>query len=130
MFMLIITCTFLRHPQEMSKMPTSSPWAIICFTFLVVKSLLLLVTFASPAPGYDTSSQLYFSPPEHHHSAAAKTPALVYKFVRWDAFYFLSVARDGYRWEQQWAFGWGWTQTIAHTVTGESIDPRQEGRGY
>jgi hypothetical protein len=44
---------------------------------------------------------------------ASKGATLAQKLVRWDAIYFVPIASRGYRYEQEWAFGWGLTRLIA-----------------
>ena len=72
---------------------------------LVYKVLLLLVAVASPGPGYDTSTTLL-----HPERGVAR------KLVRWDAIYFTQIASRGYSFDQEWAFGWGFTHLIAVTA--------------
>jgi phosphatidylinositol glycan class V len=46
---------------------------------------------------------------------------LVSKLVRWDALYFVSVAQRGYLFEQEWAWGWGYTNFLGLISKGWSI---------
>ncbi|CZR57088.1 related to Dolichyl-phosphate-mannose-protein mannosyltransferase [Phialocephala subalpina] len=79
--------------------------------FLCWKVLLLLVALCSPGPGYDTSSNL------REASNGKELPIvldrLVNKLKRWDAIYFVKTAERGHLFEQEWAFGWGFTRVIA-----------------
>jgi phosphatidylinositol glycan class V len=86
---------------------------LLCF--LAWKTLLLLVVASSPAEGYDTSTSLSYIgqtlPNPLHH--------MIGKLTRWDAIYFVKVARRGYRFEQDWAWGWGFTRMVAFCTTSE-----------
>jgi GPI mannosyltransferase 2 len=78
--------------------------------------LLLLVAVGSPGHGYDTSTSLILPPPSASNEDGPLSPALHYlisKLTRWDAIYFVKVANRGYRFEQEWAWGWGFTRLIA-----------------
>ncbi|KUJ21880.1 mannosyltransferase [Mollisia scopiformis] len=80
--------------------------------FLCWKTLLLLVALCSPGPGYDTSGSLT----EASHGKEQLPVALrhtISKLIRWDALYFVKAAERGYSFEQEWAFGWGFTRVIA-----------------
>jgi phosphatidylinositol glycan class V len=39
-------------------------------------------------------------------------PYITSKLVKWDAIYFVQTARRGYVFEQEWAFGWGFSRLI------------------
>ncbi|KAI9851371.1 MAG: ER membrane glycoprotein subunit of the GPI transamidase complex-like protein [Thelocarpon superellum] len=87
--------------------------------FILWKSLLLLVAYAAPGSGYDSSTTLvsHARPPaeevELAHSTCCGLTTLGEKLTRWDAIYFIAVAQRGYRYEQEWAFGWGFTTMLA-----------------
>ncbi|SMR49619.1 unnamed protein product [Zymoseptoria tritici ST99CH_3D1] len=78
--------------------------------FLIWKAALLLVACASPGPGYDTSTQLFFA--QNNAEPSASSPGLLaqvlqhvaIKLTRWDAIYFTSASINGLVYEQQWAF--------------------------
>lgn len=88
--------------------------------FIAWKALLLLVAAGSPGPGYDTSARLSFMdlsgnatlPPVIHHVAE--------RLTRWDAIYFVTVADRGYLFEQEWAFGFGFTRFVALCTASKS----------
>lgn len=65
-----------------------------CTTFLLRLSTLFL-------PLFDRSPDLVLSPSSFLHP-----------FVRWDVLWFLPIAQNGYTFEQQTAFGWGWIWAI------------------
>ena len=84
--------------------------------FAAWKTLLLCIAVLSPGPGYDTSTTLSQSSdmlPYFHENSSSVLEFLIGKLVRWDAIYFTQIARRGYLYEQEWAFGWGHTRTLA-----------------
>ncbi|KAF4635351.1 hypothetical protein G7Y89_g2743 [Cudoniella acicularis] len=86
--------------------------------FIFWKILLLLVACGSPGPGYDTSTSLVLL--HKSDDTSALQPILQYvvnKLTRWDAIYFVQVSNRGYLFEQEWAFGWGFTRLIAFFIT-------------
>ena len=84
--------------------------------FVLWKLLLLCVAYASPGPGYDTSTTLLFAraQPALSENTLLEDFAkrLASKLVRWDALYFVSVAQRGRVFEQEWAWGWGYTNFL------------------
>lgn len=97
--------------------------AVYVKTLLVVfcawKSLLLIIACASPGPGYDTSTQLLLRPYSKESSLAARILVHISsRLVRWDALYFVSVAQRNYLFEQEWAFGWGFTRFVSFVAKG------------
>ena len=101
--------------------PLARPFFSLLLIFSAWKTLLFLVAVLTPGLGYDTSTDLLF----HHADArlAARLSAddwwshglghILNRLVRWDAIYFASVAHRGYRHEQEWAFGWGFSSLIS-----------------
>ncbi|KAI4723498.1 mannosyltransferase [Aureobasidium sp. EXF-10727] len=85
--------------------------------FCAWKLLLLCIAYASPGPGYDTSTTLLLAraQPSVTENTLLEDFAkrLVSKLVRWDALYFVSVAQRGYLFEQEWAWGWGYTKFLS-----------------
>ncbi|KAH0348585.1 DUF409 domain protein, partial [Aureobasidium melanogenum] len=103
--------------------------ALACL-FVVWKLLLLCVAYASPGPGYDTSTTLLLAraQPSVTENTLLEDFAkqLVTNLVRWDALYFVSVARRGVIFEQEWAWGWGYTKfldLVSKVLPGASSQP-------
>ncbi|KAI9675521.1 MAG: ER membrane glycoprotein subunit of the GPI transamidase complex-like protein [Trizodia sp. TS-e1964] len=94
--------------------PFNAPTSLIAIIFLIQKASLLLLAGLSPGAGYDTSTQLLLDDGKGGHPNW-----LVTKLSRWDAIYFGTVASRGYLWEQEWAFGWGFTGLISLIANGE-----------
>jgi phosphatidylinositol glycan class V len=90
------------------------PIRTLILSFLAWKTLLLVIAAASPGPGYDTSASLLSGSSDN---PAGELPAalhyLVGKLTKWDAIYFVKSANRGYLFEQEWAFGWGFSRVIA-----------------
>ncbi|KAI4856543.1 mannosyltransferase [Aureobasidium sp. EXF-8846] len=93
--------------------------------FVLWKLLLLCIAYASPGPGYDTSTTLLFAraQPALSENTLLEDFAkrLASKLVRWDALYFVSVAQRGYVFEQEWAWGWGYTNLLGLISKGWSV---------
>ncbi len=109
------------HFRHFLHNPTSSPLLLLLLSFLLFKSLLLLLALLAPGPGYDTSTSLLHAPPSHPHPRNTTTLLvgnLLPKLLRWDAIYFSEIARRGYVYEQEWAFGWGFTRLLAAMASG------------
>ncbi|KAL4871654.1 hypothetical protein BDV12DRAFT_17808 [Aspergillus spectabilis] len=78
--------------------------------FWLWKGLLFVIIISCPGLGYDSSSSLLpyqgnssvdvISFEESKHASLS----IPLKFVRWDSIYFEHLARDGYVFEQEWAF--------------------------
>ncbi|EDN90753.1 hypothetical protein SS1G_00153 [Sclerotinia sclerotiorum 1980 UF-70] len=85
---------------------------ILCFTLWKIS--LLLIAASSPGPGYDTSTNLLLL--NLQSVEKKKLPSwvqyLIGKLIRWDALYFVHASNQGYVYEQEWAFGWGFTRMI------------------
>ena len=83
--------------------PLDYPHLSLFLYYFLWKALLFAIAVISPGIGYDTSTTLL-------HSTLR---GISYKFVRWDAIYYTETARRGYLFEQEWAFGWGYTRVVA-----------------
>lgn len=101
--------------------PLDHPKGFLVLSFICWKLVLLCIVLTSPGPGYDTSTILLQSNlnlaranPESEWEPASRLRSL----VRWDAIFFTQLARRGYLWEQEWAFGWGFTNLVAVTSRG------------
>lgn len=103
------------------------PISSLTACFVIWKLILVLVIITSPGPGYDTSTTLLTSPVpksgEIRETPASpfKSPLLrlsLLKFIRWDAIYFIRIAERGYLFEQEWAFGWGYTRLLSTLSSG------------
>ena len=92
-------------------------WALIC-CFALWKTLLLCIAYASPGPGYDSSTHILLQRRDELR--------LAQKLARWDAIYFAALTKRDYLFEQEWAFGWGFTRTLKLLSHGERVD---SGRG-
>ncbi|KAG8530933.1 uncharacterized protein KY384_004290 [Bacidia gigantensis] len=101
-----------------------SPRLTLTIYFALWKALLLTLVLLSPGPGYDVSTHLLpnFEPVDAASSVLRRAQHhLASRLIRWDAIYFSQIARRGYVFEQEWAFGWGHTRLLAfvgHWVAG------------
>ncbi|KAL7946659.1 GPI mannosyltransferase 2 [Trichoderma barbatum] len=81
----------------------SRPLQSLIAVFSTWKGFLLAIALGTiVSHDYDTSTSLFF---ESLYGSSANASALATKLTRWDALYFMKAARDGYVYEQQWAFG-------------------------
>ncbi|KAI9825461.1 MAG: ER membrane glycoprotein subunit of the GPI transamidase complex-like protein [Thelocarpon impressellum] len=101
------------------------PVVALVSLFLIWKALLLVVAYSSPGAGYDSSSSLLFHPPTGDFQVGVpgswsgeRPTSLTEKLTRWDAVYFGAIAERGYLFEQEWAFGWGFTRSVAVLTRG------------
>ena len=104
--------------------PLNRPKLALVLCFLVWKLLLFCIAIVSPGAGYDTSTTLLqLDDPLANltFKSGLGFPPKVERLVRWDAIYFTQIAQNGYVWEQEWAFGWGFTRLIALISKGTSI---------
>jgi hypothetical protein len=97
-------------------------WLLAIFT--AWKSLLLVVAYASPGPGYDTSTRVLFdqynaSPPRTWLAQIVQDLAL--RLTRWDAFYFTTSSERGHLFEQEWAFSWFMARLTAALSNGACL---------
>ncbi|KAH9895752.1 glycosyltransferase family 76 protein [Cubamyces lactineus] len=95
-------------------MPTVSPEAIQAkslaarghIRFLIILSscatllTIFLTTLSSQLPLFDSSPHILLPPTPYFSLRRALASAA----LRWDVFYFAPIAKDGYVYEQQWAF--------------------------
>lgn len=97
------------------------PYQTIAASFAAWKLFLLTVAIGScVGDAYDTSASLAVlgndGPPPGFGAN------LVTRFASWDAIYFLTAARRGYRFEQEWAFGAPLAMTIRALIRGMTPD--------
>jgi phosphatidylinositol glycan class V len=100
--------------------PLDNPQKTLIVIFVVWKSLLLLIASCSPGPGYDTSTTLAqpYDGAAHQNYAVSLLRLFSTKLTRWDAIYFTKIASRDYLYEQDWAFGWGFTRLIKFFASG------------
>ncbi|PBP25318.1 glycosyltransferase family 76 protein [Diplocarpon rosae] len=97
--------------------PQEHPIRSLVTLYVGWKALLLLVAACSPGPGYDTSASL--AEPGQGPELPLALRYIVGKLTRWDALYFVQISTRGYLFEQEWAFGWGFTRgsnTASHDL--------------
>ena len=102
--------------------PLNHPRKFLVLSFIAWKLILLCVALASPGPGYDTSTVLLhsdFDLAQAKPGSGSESALRLRSLVRWDAIYFTQLARRGYLWEQEWAFGWGFSNLVAATSKGD-----------
>jgi phosphatidylinositol glycan class V len=76
--------------------------------FVAWKLLLLAVAYASPGPGYDTSTRILFDQydAQTHSWISRVVEHITLRLTRWDALYFSTSSERGHLYEQEWAFSW------------------------
>ncbi|OGM42712.1 GPI mannosyltransferase 2 [Aspergillus bombycis] len=96
----------------------NNPIRSLSLAFWLWKALLFLVIIGCPGPGYDTSTGLL--PFQESAASDARGEVIRHapfsfplKLVRWDSIYFVHIVRDGYVFEQEWAFGYGYTRILS-----------------
>lgn len=93
------------------------PLRSLTLLFWLWKAFLFVSIVACPGPGYDTSTTLLANHAADISNVASSTqyPGLLsipLRFVRWDAIYFVHIVDNGYVFEQEWAFGYGYTKVL------------------
>lgn len=102
------------------------PVRTLVTTFTAWKLFLFLIAAGSTVgPAYDTSGTITLDIASPSNSSA---PTLLARLTSWDAIYFTQVARRGYLFEQEWAFGSGLTIVIEFLV-GSKLPPPLRGLG-
>lgn len=108
-----------RPPPLFAKLlRLDNPIRSLTLAFWSWKVLLYIVVVACPGSGYDTSTSLISyraDPSTVAHSESLSGPL---KFARWDSIYYVDIAEKGYLFEQEWAFGWGYTKLLSIFVAG------------
>ncbi|KAH6617982.1 hypothetical protein B0J18DRAFT_436101 [Chaetomium sp. MPI-SDFR-AT-0129] len=110
--------------------PHAHPYRTIVATFAAWKLFLLALSLGSSLVGdtYDTSAGLFLLDGQLGKGngngtgngnggwlGEGKVTGLVARLCSWDAIYYVSAARHGYRLEQEWAFGAG-LPTVARSL--------------
>jgi GPI mannosyltransferase 2 len=93
----------LRHPRK-----------TLAVLFLAWKTILFAIVANCPGLGYDTSTSLLIP----SATAISRPSPAIWNWVRWDAIYFVRVAERGYLFEQEWAWGYGWTRLLKYLGSG------------
>lgn len=99
--------------------PLDRPIQNLVILWVAWKLLLLLIAISSPGPGYDTSASLLSPGASESQQLPPALQYIVGKLTRWDAIYYSKIADRGYVFEQEWAFGWGFTRLISLCAAGE-----------
>ncbi|KAJ5138675.1 uncharacterized protein N7515_003523 [Penicillium bovifimosum] len=118
-----------RPPPLFAKLlRLDNPIRSLTLAFWTWKILLYIVVTACPGLGYDTSTSL-ISYAANPTTVASESESLSgsLKFARWDSIYFLNIAQKGYLFEQEWAFGWGYTKLLSLFVSGIRLSGGNDG---
>lgn len=112
------------YGQSIWAQPLDRPKTSLIIAYTVWKCILACIAILSPGCGYDTSTTLLY--PDEDVTNIKTWSAWVLKIwlqnlTRWDAIYFTQIARRGYIWEQEWAFGWGYTKLLSFLGRSEYI---------
>ena len=94
--------------------PLDRPIQNLVILSLAWKLFMLLVAASSPGLGYDTSTSLLSPSANPDRQLPNLLQHILGKLVRWDAIYYVKTAGRGYVFEQEWAFGWGFTRLNIH----------------
>ncbi|RJE25290.1 hypothetical protein PHISCL_02379 [Aspergillus sclerotialis] len=93
------------------------PVRSLTIAFWIWKAIVFLAAVACPGPGYDTSTTLLPDPTTGTLDVTpgikrADSLSVPLRFVRWDSIYYVDIAENGYVFEQEWAFGYGYTKVL------------------
>ena len=93
------------------------PVRSLTIAFWIWKAIIFLAVVACPGPGYDTSTTLLPNQATGTLDVTSRIKhadslSLPLRFVRWDSIYYVDVAENGYVFEQEWAFGYGYTKVL------------------
>lgn len=112
----------------------NNPIRSLSLAFWLWKAFVFLIIIGCPGPGYDTSTGLL--PYQESAASGAKLEAIrpapfsfPLKLVRWDSIYFVHIVRDDYVFEQEWAFGYGYTRILSFLTSGIYISSCLEANG-
>ncbi|EED24390.1 DUF409 domain protein [Talaromyces stipitatus ATCC 10500] len=102
-----------------------NPVRSLLVLFLAWKAILFPIIANCPGLGYDTSTNLLASavaPSLPTWFSVQASSSGIWNFVRWDAIYFVRVAERGYLYEQEWAWGYGYTRLLSFLSSGISFN--------
>ena len=110
------------HKDEYWDRVTQNPRRYLALYWAAWKLLFVVLALASPGIGYDTSTDVLLAArsPQSPHREYHQFRHGLQKFVRWDAIYFTKIAQRGPLFEQEWAFGWGFTRSLYFGARGRS----------
>ena len=97
-----------------------NPKTSLVLSWITWKVILLFLALASPGAGYDTSADILFAA---HDERSGPILYRLKNLIRWDAIYFSQIAQRGYLFEQEWAFGWGFTSSLGLGGKGNPCRP-------
>lgn len=119
-------------PTSTSGQPSQAhthPYRTLLASFAAWKLFLFAIALGSSLVGdaYDTSASLVVEVVGNSTKSSNDGPSLTGSFgsrfisrlTSWDAIYFTSVARRGYRFEQEWAFGGALPVVVRGVIKGE-----------
>jgi phosphatidylinositol glycan class V len=111
-----------QQPHQHRQPAHVRPYRIILTAFLAWKLLLFAITLGSFLVGeaYDTSAGLVVRRPDSSSSRDGVS-RLITRLSSWDAIYFVSIARRGCRFEQDWAFCSGFPVAVRVLLRGEFL---------
>ncbi|KAJ5544937.1 hypothetical protein N7535_006676 [Penicillium sp. DV-2018c] len=118
-----------RPPPLFAKLlRLDNPIRSLTLAFWTWKILLYIVVTACPGLGYDTSTSL-ISYAANPTTVASESESLSgsLRFTRWDSIYYVDIAEKGYLFEQEWAFGWGYTKLLSLFVSGIRLSGGNDG---
>jgi len=105
----------VRKPKRPPPPPRNYVRELVVY-YLAWKLLLLIVAYASPDNGYDTSTDLLFD--QDSTGEYTTLDKLVLRLTRWDGLYFASSSLRGHQYEQAWAFSWALSRVTATLSNG------------
>lgn len=119
------------QPQPKTTRPPQQPYRTLVTAFAAWKLFLFLVALGSSLAGeaYDTSAGLVVQG-SGSGSKDGRAGGLVARLSSWDAIYFITAARRGYRFEQEWAFGAGLPFVVRGVLGGEFLFIGLDRRGF
>lgn len=122
-------------PTSKSGQPSQAhthPYRTLLASFAAWKLFLFAIALGSSLVGdaYDTSAGLVVEGVGNSIKSSNDGPSsltgsfgsrLISRLTSWDAIYFTSVARRGYRFEQEWAFGGALPVVVRGAIKGKPI---------